>query len=94
MKLFGCGIVEWCGYLEKHSQNRVRKKGFGRTFCFSNCHIIGLDTGGLVFLVSVCNNCAPAVYNFFKKKIQIFFKFLPASQDAGNGIAFEDNSLH
>jgi hypothetical protein len=33
------------------SRNRVRKKCFGGTFCFSNCHIIGLDTGGLVFLV-------------------------------------------
>jgi hypothetical protein len=32
-----------------NSQNRVRKKSFGGTFCFSNCHIIGLDTGGLVF---------------------------------------------
>jgi hypothetical protein len=36
-----------------NSQNRVRKKSFGGTFCFSNCHIIRLDTGGLVFLVSV-----------------------------------------
>jgi hypothetical protein len=35
-----------------NSQNRVRKKSFGGTFCFSNCHIIRLDTGGLVFLVS------------------------------------------
>jgi hypothetical protein len=35
-----------------NSRNRVRKKSFGGTFCFSNCHIIGLDTGGLVFLVS------------------------------------------
>jgi hypothetical protein len=33
-------------------QNRVRKKSFGGTFCFSNCHIIRLDMGGLVFLVS------------------------------------------
>jgi hypothetical protein len=31
-----------------NSQNRVRKKSFGGTFCFSNCHIIGLDTGGLI----------------------------------------------
>jgi hypothetical protein len=30
-----------------NSQNSVRKK-----FCFSNCHIIWLDTGSLVFLVS------------------------------------------
>jgi hypothetical protein len=29
-----------------NSRNRVRKKSFGGTFCFSNCHIIG------VFLVS------------------------------------------
>jgi hypothetical protein len=35
-----------------NSQTRVRKKNFGGTFCFSNCHIIRLDTGGLVFLVS------------------------------------------
>jgi hypothetical protein len=35
-----------------NSQNRVRKKSFGGTFCLSNCHIIRLDTGGLVFLVS------------------------------------------
>jgi hypothetical protein len=33
-------------------RNMVRKKSFGGTFCFSNCHIIGLATGGLVFLVS------------------------------------------
>jgi hypothetical protein len=38
-----------------NSQNRVRKKSFGGTFCFSNCHIIRLDTGGLVFLVSAIN---------------------------------------
>jgi hypothetical protein len=37
-----------------NSRNGVRKKSFGGTFCFSNCHIIGLDTGGLVFLVSGC----------------------------------------
>jgi hypothetical protein len=30
-----------------NSQNRVRKKSFGGTFCFSNCHILRLDTGGL-----------------------------------------------
>jgi hypothetical protein len=36
-----------------NSQSRVRKKSFGGTFCFSNCHKIRLDTGGLVFLVSV-----------------------------------------
>jgi hypothetical protein len=26
-----------------NSQNRVRKKSFGGTFCFSNCHIIRPD---------------------------------------------------
>jgi hypothetical protein len=36
-----------------NSHNSVRKKSFGGTFTFSNCHIIGLDTVGLVFLVSV-----------------------------------------
>jgi hypothetical protein len=36
----------------KNSQNSVRKKSFGGTFTFSNCHIIGLDTVCLVFLVS------------------------------------------
>jgi hypothetical protein len=35
-----------------NSQNSVRKKSFGGTFTFSNCHIIGLDTVSLVFLVS------------------------------------------
>jgi hypothetical protein len=35
-----------------NSQNSARKKSFGGTFTFSNCHLIGLDTGGLVFLVS------------------------------------------
>jgi hypothetical protein len=35
-----------------NSQNSFRKKSFVGTFCFSNCHIIGLDTEGLVFLVS------------------------------------------
>jgi hypothetical protein len=35
-----------------NSPKSVRKKSFGGTFCFSNCHIIRLDTGGLVFLVS------------------------------------------
>jgi hypothetical protein len=41
MKLVGCGIVDnW-----KNSQNSVRKKSF------SNCQIIGLDTGSLVLIV-------------------------------------------
>jgi hypothetical protein len=44
-----------------NSQNRVRKKSFGGTFCFSNCHIIRLDTGGLVFLVSEPAVVLPAV---------------------------------
>jgi hypothetical protein len=34
-----------------NSQNSVRKKSFGGTFSFSNCHIIGLDTGSLVLIV-------------------------------------------
>jgi hypothetical protein len=42
-----------------NSQNRVRKKSFGGTFCFSNCHIIRLDTGGLVFLVSAQDQKVP-----------------------------------
>jgi lipocalin len=46
-----------------NSRNRVRKKSFGGTFCFSNCHIIALDTGGLVFLVSVpSHNCNKLLY--------------------------------
>jgi hypothetical protein len=32
-----------------NSQNSVRKKGFGGTFCILNCHIIGLDTGVCLF---------------------------------------------
>jgi hypothetical protein len=34
-----------------NSQNSVRKKSFGGTFSFSNCHIIGLDNGSLVLIV-------------------------------------------
>jgi hypothetical protein len=34
-----------------NSQNSVRKKSFGGTFSFSNCHIIGLDTGSLALIV-------------------------------------------
>jgi hypothetical protein len=34
-----------------NSQNSVRKKSFGGIFSFSNCHIIGLDTGSLVLIV-------------------------------------------
>jgi hypothetical protein len=36
-----------------NSQNSVRKKSFGGTFTFSNCHIIGSDTGSLVLIVFV-----------------------------------------
>jgi hypothetical protein len=36
----------------KNSQNSVRKKSFGGTFCFSNCHIIGLDVGSLSVVLS------------------------------------------
>jgi hypothetical protein len=45
-----------------NSQNSVRKKSFGGTFCFSNCHIIRLDTGGLGFL------SLPLALNFLPKK--------------------------
>jgi hypothetical protein len=34
-----------------NSQHSVRKKSFGGTFTFSNCHIIGLDNGSLVLIV-------------------------------------------
>jgi hypothetical protein len=34
-----------------NSQNSVRKKSFGGTFSFSNCHIKGLDIGSLVLIV-------------------------------------------
>jgi hypothetical protein len=37
-------------------------KSFGGTFCFSNCHIIGLDTGGLVFLVCGTECCYSCCY--------------------------------
>jgi hypothetical protein len=32
----------------------IRKKCFGGTLSFSNCHIIELDTGSLVLIVFVC----------------------------------------
>jgi hypothetical protein len=35
------------------TQNSVRKKSFGGTFTFSNCHIIGLDTGSNIHFVVV-----------------------------------------
>jgi hypothetical protein len=34
-----------------NSKYSVRRKSFGGTFSFSNCHIIGLDTGSLVLIV-------------------------------------------
>jgi hypothetical protein len=34
-----------------YSQHSARKKSFGGTFSFSNCHIIGLDNGSLVLIV-------------------------------------------
>jgi hypothetical protein len=37
--------------LQSNSQNSVRQKSFGGRFTFSNCHIIGLDTGSLVLFV-------------------------------------------
>jgi hypothetical protein len=45
-----------------NSQNSVRKKSFGGTFTFSNCHIIGLDTVGLVFLVSALGHIIRLTY--------------------------------
>jgi hypothetical protein len=39
------------------SQNSVRKKSFGGTFIFSNCHIIRLDTGSLLLIVFVYFFC-------------------------------------
>jgi hypothetical protein len=39
-----------------NSQNSgVRKKSFGGTFSFSNCHIIGLDNGSLVLIAFAQN---------------------------------------
>jgi hypothetical protein len=63
----------------RNSQNRVRKKSVGGTFCFSNCHIIRLDTGGLVFLVSAPEHidseniklkigCGSYLYQVFSKR--------------------------
>jgi hypothetical protein len=56
MKLFGCRIVELWNDVDNwnnipNSQNSVRKKSFGGTLPFSNCHIIGLDNGSLVLIV-------------------------------------------
>jgi hypothetical protein len=50
------------------------KKSFGGTFTFSNCHIIGLDTVGLVFLVSelahtkVKNGLSMFLVLYFKRR--------------------------
>jgi hypothetical protein len=49
-----------------NSRNRVRKKSFGGTFCFSNCHIIRLDTGGLVFLVSASAQAEVTLHSTLK----------------------------
>jgi hypothetical protein len=53
-----------------NSQNSVMKKSFGGTFSFSNCHIIGLDTGSLVLIVfgNAQNNYDP----FTKNRREIF----------------------
>jgi hypothetical protein len=50
------GLPEYLFYVDNwknitNSKNSVRKKSFGGTFTFSNCHIIGSDTGSLVFIV-------------------------------------------
>jgi hypothetical protein len=47
-------VDDWKNITNSH--NSVRKKSFGETFGFSNCHIIRLDMGGLVFLVSGVND--------------------------------------
>jgi hypothetical protein len=63
-----------------NSQNRVRKKSFGGTFCFSNCHIIGLDTGGLVFLVSGVTQTLDDILSYhyitFLRIVIFFYHFL------------------
>jgi hypothetical protein len=68
MHLFGCRIVE---------------KSFGGTFCFSNCHIIGLDTVGLVFLVSGTTELPPSdfkqpqiIWNHYHTTPRQFMKHL------------------
>jgi hypothetical protein len=45
-------------YVRISSQNSVRKNIFEGTFFFSNCHIIGLDTGSLVLIVFDKNQLA------------------------------------
>jgi hypothetical protein len=53
------------------------KKSFGGTFCFSNCHIIGLDTGVVVFLVSVLT-CYIKCAVIYKKNENLYMVTLPA----------------
>jgi hypothetical protein len=65
-----------------NSRNRVRKKSFGGEFCFSNRHIIGLDTGGLVFLVSD--------YNYIKQVRTI----VTTGAVVNNVIEFPDHNDH
>jgi hypothetical protein len=67
--LWNSGMMWITGKTLTNSQNRVRKKSFVGTFCFSNCHIIGLDTGGLVFLVSAL--------------LQVFLLFFKKQQNIG-----------
>jgi hypothetical protein len=43
-----CDVDNWKNIT--NSQNSVRTKSFGGTFSFSNCRIIGLDTGSLVLI--------------------------------------------
>jgi hypothetical protein len=55
-----------------NSQNSVRKKSFGGTFYFSNCYIIGLDTGSLVLIVYGCK-CEGPPPPFFSGPAHIQF---------------------
>jgi hypothetical protein len=69
IRLLGGGLIFSAKSAKRNSQNSVRKKSFGGKFTFSNCHIIGLDTVGLVFLVYV--------YDQSWRKIRVgFLEFL------------------
>jgi hypothetical protein len=64
-----------------NSHNSVRKKSFGGTIGFSNCHIIRLDTGGLVFLVSVYGQ------GLILRKFHIFIRIGTYINNAGLSFA-------
>jgi hypothetical protein len=54
-----------------NSQNSVRKKSFEGTFTFSNCHIIGSDTGSLVLIVFGCVNVCRREEDIIYKDTQL-----------------------